>query len=346
MTVTWPIPPNSTIDPRTRPIPFQAERDVTAVSVSFGNRRAEERAYRDGAFVWPYLRSTRAGNLFTLVRDDGEAGWPADPKPFVDEEPPPTPIPTTFWQVLYECDLRTKNNQTLIGTVSSTYVNFTLDGQPWYVHAEQGSAVITKGVGMTCQARRPPTEGSYSGLNVGVKAYLLTGYDPTKRTAVQVRYSSRNSAQYYGASIWAGAEQWGMALSCNQSPIVRNDYTYSMYGPNGGSPIAQTIGINVWPTPVDPTGEVFAVIAEPWGPTGGQPIGYFQKSRSGWYQAGVGSNWPPMEAMSPVGTYNGTGTGENSAYKMGAWMGSLNVSTTNTFVLTQLRVLQQARPIL
>ena len=125
MTVTWPIPPNSIIDPRTRPIPFQAERDVTAVSVSFGNRRAEERAYRDGAFVWPYLRSTRAGNLFTLVRDDGDAGWPADPKPFVDEEPLIPPPAATQWDTLKEFDFTTLATQAWMPSGFST---ITLDG--------------------------------------------------------------------------------------------------------------------------------------------------------------------------------------------------------------------------
>lgn len=141
MTVTWPIPPNSTIDPRTRPIPFQAERDVTAVSVSFGNRRAEERAYRDGAFVWPYLRSTRAGNLFTLVRDDGDAGWPADPKPFVDEEPPPPLLPTggQSYGAIYELDFTAQPTQNLNIAPGSAVI----DGLTWWAKNALGQATMS-----------------------------------------------------------------------------------------------------------------------------------------------------------------------------------------------------------
>lgn len=129
MTVTWPLPPGSTLADPARPIVFTTERDVPAVSVSFGPRRTEERAYRDGGFLWPYLRSQRSGNTFTLVRDDGQPGWPADPKPFVDEEPAPTPPPSGGqpWGAIYDIDLSSLPNQTLNATGQ-----YTIAGLKWW----------------------------------------------------------------------------------------------------------------------------------------------------------------------------------------------------------------------
>lgn len=55
---------------------------VPFVSVSFGSTRVEEIAYRDGAFVYPYLGSTRVGDTFSLRRT---GGWPASPTVHVEE---------------------------------------------------------------------------------------------------------------------------------------------------------------------------------------------------------------------------------------------------------------------
>ena len=55
---------------------------VVAISVGFGGSHVEERAYRDGMFLYPYLRSSRSLNTFALRR---EGGWPSDPTVYVDE---------------------------------------------------------------------------------------------------------------------------------------------------------------------------------------------------------------------------------------------------------------------
>jgi hypothetical protein len=147
MSVTWPITPNGELDPATRPIPFVTERDVTAVSVSFGSGRVEERAYRDGAFLWPYLRSTREGNTFTLVRDDGEAGWPANPKPFVDEEPAPPVLPEPPaggqpWGAIYDLDFTALTTGTISLAATGPHV---IDGLTWRADGaiSAGSIAIT-----------------------------------------------------------------------------------------------------------------------------------------------------------------------------------------------------------
>lgn len=85
MSVSWTDTPGSTLPSTTEPLDFTVTEPVVAISVSFGSTRTEERAWRDGVFLWPYLRSSRNGNTFSLVRDDGTPGWPGNPQPFIDE---------------------------------------------------------------------------------------------------------------------------------------------------------------------------------------------------------------------------------------------------------------------
>jgi hypothetical protein len=81
MTVTWIDSPGSALASRTDTVDFSTSADVVAISISFGVG-AEERVYRDGAFVAPYLASTRTVNTFALRR---VGGWPKSPTVYVDE---------------------------------------------------------------------------------------------------------------------------------------------------------------------------------------------------------------------------------------------------------------------
>jgi hypothetical protein len=73
---------------------------VPFVSVSFAAGQTEEVAYRDGAFVAPYLGSTRVGDTFALKRAGGWSGAPtvhveeAAPAPAVS--PPAALTPTLY----------------------------------------------------------------------------------------------------------------------------------------------------------------------------------------------------------------------------------------------------------
>ena len=82
MSVTWLDLPGWTLPSRSESIDFVTSTDPVAISVSFGPGRPEERAYRDGAWLYPYLASTRVGDLFALRRT---GGWPTDFRVFVDE---------------------------------------------------------------------------------------------------------------------------------------------------------------------------------------------------------------------------------------------------------------------
>lgn len=83
MTVTWIDTPGSTLASKIDVVDFSVTSEPAAISVSFGASRAEERAYRDGAFLYPYLSSTRNGATFALRR---AGGWPRDPTIYVDEQ--------------------------------------------------------------------------------------------------------------------------------------------------------------------------------------------------------------------------------------------------------------------
>jgi hypothetical protein len=76
MSVAFAIASGSSLTSRNEPTPFTATLPVIAISVSVPISQSlslEERAWRDGAFLYPYLRSTKNGNTYTLVRD---GGWP------------------------------------------------------------------------------------------------------------------------------------------------------------------------------------------------------------------------------------------------------------------------------
>lgn len=83
MSVTWITPPNSTLGSTSAPVVFRVDGDaqVPAISVSVVGR-AEERAYREGQFVYPYLESVRTVNQFELRRT---GGWLGDFVLHVDE---------------------------------------------------------------------------------------------------------------------------------------------------------------------------------------------------------------------------------------------------------------------
>jgi hypothetical protein len=82
MTVTFLDPPGKTLDSTSEALDFSCTTTPVAISVGFGSRRAEERVYRDGAFLPGYQRSTANAGVFSIVRDDV---WPGNPQLYVDE---------------------------------------------------------------------------------------------------------------------------------------------------------------------------------------------------------------------------------------------------------------------
>lgn len=129
MSVTFVDVAGSTLPSTTEPLDFTTTLDVVAISVSFGSSRPEERVYRDGAFLYPYLRSTQSGHTFSLIRD---GGWPGNPSVHVDENS--TPTAGLAWGAIYDLDLTAQANQTM-----TTAGSYTIDGKTWWAKGTLGS---------------------------------------------------------------------------------------------------------------------------------------------------------------------------------------------------------------
>lgn len=87
--VNWIDTPGVALPNETEAIDFTALGEVLAISVSFTGGVVEERAYREGVFVPPYLASTQAGGTFSLKR---AGGWPGDLTVHVDTYMTPTEL--------------------------------------------------------------------------------------------------------------------------------------------------------------------------------------------------------------------------------------------------------------
>jgi hypothetical protein len=338
MTVAFIDVPGSRLPTVDAPLNFTASGDVAAISVGFGAARVEERVYRDGVFLWPYLQSTKTGNAFRIVRD---GGWPSDPQIYVDEA---TAAPATFWSVLYDKDLRTLPDQTVSATMASSYLNFTADGQPWCFHGAAGSLMIVNGQGMVgVTDDDTTTNGAYQGLHVSMKIYQMAGYDVTKETAVQVRFSNLISgAATGGASVWCSpSEKWGYGPG-DEVALQR------WYGGAWSRFSSLGVELNMAQAP-QPATESYSTIVlavsqmpidrlQP-GSTNGKTnyrAGYFKRNASP-------TDWPSMESMTPNGGSTGRTDINVNALKMGWFAGSAPYGTNKTITATHIRVLQ--RPV-
>jgi hypothetical protein len=124
MAVTWIDSAGSTLASVSEPIDFTTDEDVVAVSVSFGSGIIEERAYRDGVFLHPYLGSTQNGHTFSLVRT---GGWPERPVQVFVDELEALPTEGAEWDTIYSVDLTAEATADL----SATGVH-TVAGLNWY----------------------------------------------------------------------------------------------------------------------------------------------------------------------------------------------------------------------
>lgn len=102
MSVSWIDTPGSRLPSPYEPLDFTASSSVGFISVMFAEGRGEELVYRDSAFVYPYLESTKVGNTFALRRS---GGWPNAPSMSVTVEEVARPYAST-WNTLYEIDFR------------------------------------------------------------------------------------------------------------------------------------------------------------------------------------------------------------------------------------------------
>lgn len=337
MTLTWLDTPGSKLPTTHEPLDFETTQEVVAISVGFGQGlRAEERAYRDGAFLYPYLRSTKDGLTFSLVRD---GGWPANPQLYVDES---TPIPLTFWSTLYEKDLTTLANQTISATMVSDYLTATIAGLTWALQASSGSAMVVNGTGVTVRGDNTATGGNgYAGCHFGLRADLLPGFDPDKWTCVQVRATGANvQLRHVGATMYTGASQYqpsvdhigvrfGVGNTGNRatiSGVVRTNADF----------VLSTYALDDFTITPDVGSRVFAVA---WGPRfTPQDLSLSQDRYS------LLGNWtgamPAPESMIPVAARR-FAFSVDAAALAGIYVGSDSGGGIATFNLTHIRVLQK-----
>ena len=133
MAVSWIDTPGVPLDTPAEAIDFTVGGDVPALSVSFGPNRIEERAYRDGVFLYPYLASTREGTTYTLRRS---GGWPSTPTVYIDEEDGP-PAGGQAWGGIYTLDLAAQPSQNL--NAGGAHV---IDGLTWWAKNDQSTSDV------------------------------------------------------------------------------------------------------------------------------------------------------------------------------------------------------------
>jgi hypothetical protein len=239
MAGTWTSLPRS--DAPADPAVYVAERAVVAISFVVGNARIEERAYRDGVSLYPYLRSTRNGLTYSLVRD---GGWPSGfTQAFADEEPTPAPVPQTFWTPLLDVDFTVQPSQTIHasggGARESSVV---IAGKTFTVRSvsNNGAYPVTAGVvtgaGLILQCDNSPWSGSsidsscvhidyatqVPGWNAGKLTALLARFSATPLNAVQdgmgvSSFNFRNQATHLSAGIYRPS---GNLRFANQSAVL------------------------------------------------------------------------------------------------------------------------------
>jgi hypothetical protein len=207
---------------------------VPFVSVSFADR-AEEIAYRDGAFVYPYLASTRTDDTFSLVRT---GGWPSTPSVHVEEQPEPV-VPDLVWGALYSADYAA-----LPATSFATAQAYTIGGLDWWLKGTftQSGGVIQSsdldGTGLRIRTNFS-SEGTPAATNLRWFLPLanIPGYNPALPLAVWARLTSTSSATNANAILG-----FCSAAASSDSLTSPERATRNAIGSFGAS----TTAMNVW----------------------------------------------------------------------------------------------------
>lgn len=234
MTTTWIDIPGSKLRDRYDAIDFSLSRAATALSVSFGGDVPEERAFRDGAFPYPYHQSVHDGNVYALRRADGwplrldQAGKPKPLRVYVDEQ---APTISTFWTLLHEVDFTQAANATLITTLQGTNGNgfettWSYGGKLWNVRARSynggtpAGAFVVNGQGVRLQCSdsswggsSAPQHGAALHLNFATQ---LPGWDASKPTALLAQLYTPGALvlqEGFGVSSWT----WGSHVTTHLS---------------------------------------------------------------------------------------------------------------------------------
>jgi len=347
MTISFAVPSGVPLPHRYASRIFTATRELSYCCAHFvsGPQRPQEFVYRDGAFQWPYLESKREGDTYTIVRT---GGWPRNLELRPKEVPEQSGAPSSFWDTLYEVDLRTLPSQS-IPVGNSAYLSFVLDGQPWYAHTSNGSLAVVNGQGIVGSAQYDASGGNgYAGVHFGLRAYAMAGYDQTKQTAALVKYAGDLSAspggQVLGASNWTGGENWGYGPGYTASILKATKSDVHFFATNQGAGPGLAYAAHPGEDWLEWT---FATTAMPMVGMGSPDYTSLRThARMGAVLRGGVDAYavmPPMESLAGIGMRNGTGNGESSSLKIGFYAGSNN-GVSIPFRATHIKVVQRAVP--
>jgi hypothetical protein len=183
---------------------------VPFVSVRFADAtRPEEMAYRDGAFVHPYLDSTRVGDTFSLRR---AGGWPAAPTVHVEAGSGPA---VATWQPVYSVNFAALPPATFATTGAHEIGDAT-----WWLKGGFTGGHTTALDGTGLRIRSPfGSEGSDTAtLRWFLPLANVEGFDPAAPLAIWARVSTTDS--FFLSNAVVGVAQ-AAASGASFSPTER-----------------------------------------------------------------------------------------------------------------------------
>lgn len=356
MTTTWIDTPGAPLATKHDAIDFSLDREATAVSVRFdgAGARVEERAYRDGEWLYPYRDSTKTGLTFSLKRT---GGWPSAPTVYIDEQPAPAVVPTTFWQVLLDVDFTALPSGAISGASgsvgSSGSIMATLAGIPWNIKWYNSGAMagtVQSGLGVKLTAYNFNDYSAYGGAYFFTSQTNIAGWDESKWHCVQAkfRHPSDPTALPAGMLVGAYATSWNAAAlpinppydsrwGCHAAMYNHSQFQRyaSHYGNGTGYQGALVFSGGIFLTIHDAgvyrnlRDYTFAVMTEP---EGGGRYGYLGYKRGN-------QGFCPLEEMTPIGACY---AGYVSPHEMlGAFFGFIGSGQSCDRYLSHLRVLQK-----
>lgn len=226
MTVDWIDAPGTVLAGKSDAIDFTTDLGVVAISVGFGAERAEERAFRDGVWLYPYLGSSGplggTAGAYSLVRS---GGWPAPPSVYVDElvsggggEPMPT------WSEILHVDFRGRPPEWGDGSA-----NWTLDDLVWWRFSGANTSHWTlDDDGLSIQSDNSVAVSWGSCPALCLRFDQIPGFDPTADHALicSMNPATENTGFWSsGGSVgmmwWKGAKPTGSSIAIAESRSAR-----------------------------------------------------------------------------------------------------------------------------